>query len=126
MKGVTRRLAFVLTVAGTASMPSLLHRDVASAQADRSAQAPGDRARLVGTYELVTTEVKDAATGKWSPTPNFNSNGYIVYTETGHMGVHIMQKVRARLASNPPGEDEALAALRGYTAYFGSFSVNDK
>jgi hypothetical protein len=99
---VTKGLTIVLTVAATVSMPTLPGREVAAAQAGGSAQPSGDRARLVGTYELVTTEVKDAATGKWSPTPNFNSNGYIVYTETGHMGVHIMPKVRARFASNPP------------------------
>jgi len=126
MRGGTRGLTIVLTAAAVVSMPTLLGREIAAAQADGSAQASGDRTGLVGTYELVTTEVKDAATGKWSPTPNFNSNGYIVYTETGHMGVHIMPKVRARSASNPPTGDEAQAALRGYTAYFGSFSVNDK
>jgi len=126
MRGGTRGLTIVLTAAAVVSMPTLLGREIAAAQADGSAQASGDRTGLVGTYELVTTEVKDAANGKWSPTPNFNSNGYIVYTETGHMGVHIMPKVRARPASNPPTGDEAQAALRGYTAYFGSFSVNDK
>jgi hypothetical protein len=42
------------------------------------------------------------------------------------MGVHIMPKVRARFAANPPTPEEALAAMRGYTAYFGSFTVNDK
>jgi hypothetical protein len=71
----------------------------------------------VGTYELVTTEVKDAATGTWSPTPNFNSNGDIIYAETGHMAVHIMPKVRARFTANPPTGEEAQAALRGYSEY---------
>ena len=42
------------------------------------------------------------------------------------MGVHIQPKVRPRFASNPPTGEEAQAALRGYTAYFGSFTVNDK
>jgi hypothetical protein len=74
----------------------------------------------------VTTEVRDAATGTWSPTPNFNSNGYIIYAETGHMAVHIMPKVRARFAANPPTGEEAQAALRGYAAYFGSFVVTDR
>ena len=126
MRGGTIGLTIVLTAAAVVSMPTLLGREIATAQSDGSAQASGDRTRLVGTYELVTTEAKDAATGKWSPTPNFNSNGYIIYAETGHMGVHIMPKVRARFASNPPTGEEAQAALRGYTAYFGSFSVNDK
>ena len=85
-----------------------------------------DRARLVGTYDLVTTEVKNPVTGKWSPTPGFNSNGYLIYTDTGHMGVHMMPKVRARFAASVPTGEEAQVALQGYTAYFGSFTVNDK
>jgi hypothetical protein len=37
-----------------------------------------------------------------------------------------MPKVRPRFASTPPTGEEAQAALRGYTAYFGSFTVNDQ
>jgi hypothetical protein len=124
MVAMIKGLTFVL--AGTAIVFVAAHfrPDVAAGQSGGSAPA-GDRAKFVGTYELVVTEVKDAS-GKWSPTPNFNSNGYIIYADTGHMGVHIMPKVRARFAANPPTGEEALAALRGYTAYFGSFSVNDK
>ena len=109
-------------------MPTVLGRDVVAGQGAASAASSSmnDRARFVGTWELVTTEVKDPATGRWSPTPNFNSNGYIIYADTGHMGVHIQPKVRARFAANPPTGEEAQAALRGYTAYFGSFAVSDK
>jgi hypothetical protein len=88
--------------------------------------ARSDRARFVGTYELVSIEQKDGGTGQWSRVPGFNSIGYIIYADTGHMAVQIMPKVRARFASNPPTGEEAQAALRGYTAYFGSFAVNDK
>jgi hypothetical protein len=123
MKGMTRSLTIVLTAAAVVSMPTLLGRDGAAGQSDPAGS--GDRARLVGTYELVTTEEKDAS-GKWTPTANFNSNGYIIYADTGHMAVHIMPKVRARFSSNPPTGQEAQAALRGYTAYFGSFAVTDK
>src|SRR2546428_12286257 len=84
MRGVTRSLTIVLAGAAVVFMPTLFGREVAAGQAGGSAQASSDRARFVGTYEIVTTEVKDAATGKWSPTPNFNSNGYIIYAETGH------------------------------------------
>src|SRR6185436_14995161 len=38
----------------------------------------------------------------------------------------IQPKVRPRFAGNPPTGEEAQAALRGYAAYFGSFTVNDK
>ena len=92
-----------------------------------AAQAPmSDGANFVGTYRLVTTEVKDAADIEWVQNPNFNSVGYITYAATGHMGVHIMPRNRVRFASNPPTGEEAQAALRGYAAYFGSFTVDDK
>ena len=127
MRSVTRSLMNALAVtAAMLSMASLSGCEPAAGQTGGSVQASGDRARFAGTYELVMTEVKDAATGKWSPTPNFNSNGYIIYADTGHMAVHIMPKVRARFASNPPTGEEAQAALRGYAAYFGSFTVNDR
>ena len=128
MRGVTQSLTktvtIVLAAAAIVSMPTLSGVDIAAGQSGGSAAS--DRAKFVGTYELVVTEAKDPATGKWSATPNFNSNGYIIYADTGHMGVHIMPKVRTRFAANPPTGEEALAALRGYTAYFGSFEVNDK
>jgi hypothetical protein len=127
MTKVTRRLAAVPIAAAIVFLPTPLGRGDIAAQSGRTSAAGGstDRATLVGTYELVTTEEKDAA-GKWSPTPNFNSNGYIIYADTGHMAVHIMPKVRARFTSNPPSGNEALTGLQGYTAYFGSFTINDK
>lgn len=129
MKSLTRSLRTVLTVSTAVLMPTALGIGIAAGPsgASAAAQAPmSDRAKFVGTYALVTTEVKDAATGKWSQTPNFNSNGYITYSDTGHMGVHIMPKVRAKFASNVPTDEEAQAALRGYTAYFGTYTVDDK
>src|SRR5579863_10322298 len=128
MRSVPRSLSTVLTVAAIVFVPTVLGRGVVAGQgsASSASSSMNDRARFVGTYELVTTEVKDPATGKWSSTPHFNSNGYIIYAETGHMGVHIQPKVRARFAANAPTAEEAQAALLGYTAYFGSFTVNDK
>lgn len=98
-----------------------------SAAAVRAEQAPsGDRAKFVGTYELVTIEVKDPATGKWQQAPDFNSSGFIIYADTGHMGVQFQNRVGVKFAGNVPTPEEAQAALRGYTAYFGTFSVDDK
>jgi hypothetical protein len=117
-------LVTIAAVAVMASLPATLGREVIASQG--TSTAANDRGRFVGTYELVMTEARDAATGKWSPTPNFNSNGYIIYADTGHMAVQIQPKVRTRFAATPPTGEEAQAALRGYTAYFGSFAVNDK
>jgi hypothetical protein len=121
-----RGLSVVLGLAGlVVLMPPAVGRDVVAAQG-AAPSAAGDRAKFNGAWELVTIEIKDPASGRWIPTPGFNSNGYIIYAETGHMGVHIQPKVRRRFATNIPTGDEALEALRGYTAYFGSFTVNDK
>ena len=90
-----------------------------------AAQATADRTRFVGTYALVTTEVRDAATGKWVPTPNFNSIGYITFSDTGQMGVHLMPKVRAKFAGAQPTPEEAKAALQGYVAFFGTYTVDE-
>ena len=129
MMRATRSLRTVLTVAAAVSMPAApaVRSMAVSSGAASAAQAPmNDRARFVGTYSLVTTEVKDPTTGKWSQTPNFNSIGYITYSDTGQMGVHIMRKIRAKFAIAQPTPDEAKAALQGYTAYFGPYTVDDK
>jgi len=99
----------------------ILTGDDARAQA----AAQGDRHKFVGTYRLVVTEIKDAS-GTWVRNPDFNSVGYITYDESGHMGVHIMPKDRARFAGTMPTAAEAQAALRGYTAYFGPYRIHDQ
>ena len=124
MRNVIRTLTRVMVVSAIVLISMMLGRGVAAGQTG-APSSTSDRARFIGTYELVMTEVKDPATGQWVPTPGFNSNGYITYAETGHMGVHIQPKVRARFAGTIPSGEEAQAALRGYAAYFGSFTVNE-
>ena len=94
------------------------------AAGEASIQTGSDRAKFVGTYKLLTTEVKDA-NGTWRQTPNFDSMGYITYSDTGYMGVHVMPKNRATFVANQPTPEEALEALRGYTAYYGLYTVNE-
>ena len=65
------------------------------------------------------------APGNGAETPDFNRIGYITYADTGHMGVHIMPRSRQPFPSNPPTGEEVQTALRGYTAYFGSFTVDE-
>ena len=122
----TRRAA-QLAVLAVLSVPTLLDvPPAAAAEGAAETQASmGDRAKFVGTYRLTTVEAKDATSGEWVQRPGFNSIGYITYADTGHMGVHIMPRSREPFTSNPPTGEEAQAALRGYTAYFGSFTVDD-
>jgi hypothetical protein len=122
---IARRLKTGLAVAAAVMLPGALGVVVGLAGAPMAAAQTNDLAKFAGTYALITTEVKDAATGKWSQTPNFNSNGYIIYSNTGQMAVHIMPKIRER-SPNPQTGEGALAAMRGYTMYFGSYTVDDK
>ena len=126
MSSTAKGLGTVLTVAAAVSMPITLGVRAPAVPAGAVQASMSDRAKFVGTYRLITTEVKDAASGKWSQTPNFHSIGYITYADTSHMGVHIMPRNRPLFAANPPTAEEARAALRGYAAYFGSFTVGDK
>jgi hypothetical protein len=114
--------ALLLPTATSAPMAASTSADYAAAVAQG---LTGDAAKFPGAYALVTTEVKDPATGKWSQTPNFNSNGYIIYSPTGQMAVHIMPKIREK-SPNPQTPEGAQAAMRGYTMYFGGYTVNDK
>ncbi len=126
MKSVSRGLRTVLAVA-PAVAPLLTPVGVRAAVSAAAAQASmSDGVDFVGTYRLITIEVKDETSREWGQRPRFNSIGYITYSETGHMGVHIMPRGRSPLAANVPTGEEAQAALRGYTAYFGTFAVDDE
>ena len=80
-----------------------------------------DAKRLVGTWQLVSylTHGQPRSVGQ-RPT------GLIHYDNTGHMSVQIMpDRTRPGWVDRDPTLDEAKAAVIGYTAYFGNYSVND-
>ena len=95
-----------------------------SASSEASAQADSERARVVGTYQIVGRRTKDAD-GNWQAVEGFNSVGYITYGDTGHMGVNVMPKGRTPFADTQPTPEEAQTALQGYTAYYGPFSTHE-
>ena len=114
--------AIVMATAGGSLLAEL---KATSAQATRqAARAGGDRNKFVGTYRLVTTETKDEK-GQWVPNVRSNALGYILYDTTGQMAAQIMPRNRKKYAANEPTPDEARAAIQGYTAYFGTFIVNE-
>ena len=126
-----RSLRIALIVAAVVWLPTALGVRAAGAPAgarpaagEASILTGSDQEKLVGTYKLVTTEVKDA-NGTWRQTPNFDSIGYITYSDAGYMGVHVMPKNRTRFAANQPTPEEAQAALRGYSAYYGPYTVHE-
>ena len=91
-----------------------------------TAQSTGrsDASRLVGTWRLVSFQ-SDSATMAWrGPKPT----GLIIYDATGHMAAQIQPD--RRRASWPtrtlPTPQQALDAVTGYTAYFGTYVVDEQ
>ena len=120
----------VLGVAVGVCLPLVVGLQVACFPADSgpavdetSVLNTSDSEQLVGTYRLVGREVK-GADGSWQAVADFDSIGYITYSDTGYMGVHVMPNGRMPFADNPPTPEEAQEALRGYSAYYGPYTVN--
>ena len=86
------------------------------------AQAPsGDAKKLVGTWRLVSITGSDLA-----PYRGDKPTGLIYYDDKGNMAVQIMpNRPRGKYASSLPTPDEAKDAVLGYTAYFGTYTVDE-
>lgn len=86
---------------------------------------PGDDAkRFIGTWRLVSiagaSVVSMANRGQ-------NPVGIMHYDGNGHMAVQIMPgRSRRKYADALPTPEEARDALLGYTAYFGTYTVDEK
>jgi hypothetical protein len=79
----------------------------------------GDAAkRLIGTWRLVSHSNPDRG-----PRPT----GLIYYDANGYMAAQIMfDRPRPKYAGTSPTPDEAKAAITGYTAYFGTYTINEQ
>lgn len=73
---------------------------------------------LIGAWRYV-----DATLDGKSTRPN--GKGIIYYAPTGEMTCQVSPGVFAAKAAAKPTPDEALAALDGYIAYFGTFSIDE-
>jgi hypothetical protein len=79
--------------------------------------------RFLGTWRLVST----TAAGKEDPNRGPHPTGLIIYDAKGNMAVQIQpDRPRRKYAAAQPTPDEAKAALAGYTAYFGTYSIDEK
>jgi hypothetical protein len=79
--------------------------------------------RFIGTWRLISTTTD----GKMDPNRGPNPTGLIHYDAKGYMAVQIMpDRARPKYASAEPTPEEAKAALSGYTAYFGTYTIDEK
>lgn len=80
--------------------------------------------RFIGFWKLISNESRNAKGEVVSSNPG--QTGYIIYTASGHMMVHMMQPGRKRYAAQQPTPEESLATLRSYTSYFGPYTIHAK
>jgi hypothetical protein len=95
----------------------------------RAAPAPTLAERLPGTWRLVSYERRESPDAAWTRRFGDHPKGYIMYDATGHMMVEFEKMPPpAKFASGDdwnPTPDEARAALLGYIAYFGTYTVDE-
>ena len=101
---------FIQTAAGTAS---------------GQVTAPSDAAkRFIGTWRLVPIA---GASSESEANRGPNPTGVIYYDGNGQMAVQIMPgRARPKYAGTLPTPDEARATILGYTAYFGTYTIDER
>jgi hypothetical protein len=106
--GILYRYTAVLFIAVFGSVPASAQGEIAK--------------RLIGTWRLVAV-VDQTGNSPRGPHPT----GYIHYDPAGVMSVQIMPDwERPKFSFGQATPEQAKAALQGYTAYFGTYSVNEE
>ena len=79
------------------------------------------RKAFVGTWRLVSIE------GGANPeNRGAKPTGLIIYDAFGNMAAQIQPDRQRPKWTGAPTPDQALQAIRGYTAYFGTYTIDDK
>lgn len=98
---------------------------LASPSSQSETNGGADAKPFIGTWRLVSFTQLD---GQPVPDRGTHPTGLIYYDATGQMAAQIMpdSPPRRAFAGSEPTPEEALAALRGYTAYFGTYTVDER
>jgi mannose-6-phosphate isomerase-like protein (cupin superfamily) len=91
-------------------------------------QRPDIRSRFAGIWKLVISD-EVRPNGEIVLARGKQPRGLLVYTRSGLMSVQVMSDGRPEVKGATVEEgsiDEVRAALAGYTAYFGSYEINER
>jgi hypothetical protein len=80
------------------------------------------RKPFIGTWRLVSIEGGPQSTASRGARPT----GIIMYDQHGLMNVQIMPDRPRPKWTGAPTPEQALEAIRGYTAYWGTFTIDEK
>jgi hypothetical protein len=81
-----------------------------------------DRQRLIGSWRHIGATVN----GKPRSGRGAHPKGIIIYDVHGYMVCHVAPDREVPKAGDNPTGEEALAALDGHIAYFGTYSVDEQ
>jgi hypothetical protein len=79
--------------------------------------------RFSGFWHFDRLERRDQA-GQALPVERTWVDGFIIYTSSGHMAVHLVRPDRQPFADGRPTAEEATAAIRTYISYFGPYTIH--
>jgi hypothetical protein len=85
------------------------------------AQGAGDRAKIVGTWKLVSVVYEDAQTGERSPVLGAHPKGYQIATPEGRW----LALVTAEGRKVPQTDEERATALRTMISYSGKYRLEN-
>jgi hypothetical protein len=79
--------------------------------------------KVIGFWKLISFERRNAKGDLLLSYPG--QTGFLVYTPSGHVMVHMMQPYRRRNVGPSPTPEETMATYLSYTSYFGPYTVNE-
>ena len=86
------------------------------------AELTPEHQRFIGFWEIASME-RRTESGETLPASQY-AEGFILYTTSGHMAVHLMRPGRQPYVDTQPTPEEVLAAMGSYTSYFGPVSLH--
>ncbi len=81
-----------------------------------------DRQRLIGSWRHIGATVN----GKPRPGRGERPKGIIIYDAHGYMACQVAPDREVSKAGDKPTGEEAIAALDGHIAYFGTYTVDEQ
>lgn len=89
------------------------------------AELTDEHRRFIGFWEFARLDRTDDS-GAALPVQRTYEDGFIIYTVSGHMAVHLVRPGRDVFAEGRPTAEEAGAAMGTYVSYFGPYTIHEE
>ena len=87
------------------------------------AELTDEHRRFIGFWHFDRLERRDEA-GEAETVERTFEDGFIIYTASGHMAVHLVRPERQPFAGPRPTAEEAASAIGTYISYFGPYTIH--